>query len=157
MKRREQPQAGHTGLMEAAFDHPMNRAFFPDQGPKRCLEQLVRRALRAPATVSGGVRIWAGDIQVAPRAPVKKTFCRHGHRAALGTLQGVIEALLRAEGQRPGAAELRRHAAACNALLDGLWLEGAMLPDHLPQEEITAIALRSIQGILGLPAASDAP
>ena len=46
---------------------------------------------------------------------------------------------------------LRGHAIACNAVLDGLWLEGGVLPEAFAENELTAIGVASVGAILGIP------
>ena len=46
--------------------------------------------------------------------------------------------------------EARRPAIACNAVLDGLWLEGGALPDAFDADELVRIGLSWVGAILGM-------
>jgi hypothetical protein len=41
-------------------------------------------------------------------------------------------------------------AIACNAVIDGLWLEGGALPEAFEPDELTGIALTAVGAILQL-------
>jgi TetR/AcrR family transcriptional regulator, transcriptional repressor of bet genes len=65
-----------------------------------------------------------------------------GYRDAL---QAHIQAL-------PGLsdpASARRLAIACNAVIDGLWMEGGTLPSNFAEGEIEQIGLDAVSAILG--------
>ena len=47
-------------------------------------------------------------------------------------------------------AQLRREAIACNAVIDGLWLEGGVLPHGFAPGELVRIGLQSVGAILGV-------
>ena len=49
-----------------------------------------------------------------------------------------------------GTGQARRLAIACNAVIDGLWLEGGALPEAFEAGELPEIALQSVGAILGL-------
>ena len=66
-------------------------------------------------------------------------------------LQGLIVAALGEAGRMAPPATLRRHAIACNAVIDGLWLEGGMLPDAFDADELAQIGLASVGAMLDLP------
>ena len=46
--------------------------------------------------------------------------------------------------------DLRQLAIACNAVIDGLWLEGSTLPDAFAKGELVRIGMRSVGAILGI-------
>jgi hypothetical protein len=47
-------------------------------------------------------------------------------------------------------ATLRAQAIACNAVIDGLWLEASLLPQAFADGEMARIGLSSVGAILGL-------
>ena len=74
-----------------------------------------------------------------------QTYCDFRNRLELL----IADAL--AEAQRPTTSEeLRRLAIACNALIDGLWMEGGALPGAFEPGELPQIGLRSVSAIIGL-------
>jgi hypothetical protein len=48
------------------------------------------------------------------------------------------------------AGQTRGEAIACNALIDGLWVEGSLLPAAFAPGEVITIGLRSVGAILGV-------
>ena len=65
-------------------------------------------------------------------------------------LEALIGAALRAAGRDPDGRELRRLAIACNAVMDGLWMEGGALPDAFEEGELPLIGLEAVGAIIGL-------
>ena len=51
---------------------------------------------------------------------------------------------------RPNEIDPRQLAIACNAVIDGLWLEGSTLPDAFDKGELVRIGIRSIGAMLGV-------
>lgn len=62
----------------------------------------------------------------------------------------MITAALRAVGQQADPAQTRKLAIAGNALLDGLWIEASLLPEHFAAGEMQSIALRAFERLLDL-------
>jgi|TARA_B110000211_G_C13537688_1_gene317964 hypothetical protein len=48
------------------------------------------------------------------------------------------------------APQLRRLGIACNAVIDGLWMEGSALPGAFKPGELPQIGLKSIGAIIGM-------
>ena len=69
-----------------------------------------------------------------------------GYLAYRDALQTLIETLPRVT--RSG--QTRGEAIACNALIDGLWVEGSLLPAAFAPGEVITIGLRSVGAILGV-------
>jgi hypothetical protein len=44
----------------------------------------------------------------------------------------------------------REHTIGCNGVIDGLWLEGSVVPNSFGHGEIVRIGLRSVGAILGI-------
>lgn len=70
-----------------------------------------------------------------------------GFRDALHPM--ITDALV-AQGLEPSPDLVEQKAIACNAVLDGLWLEGSMLPDMFSAEQLIAVAETALFAILGL-------
>jgi TetR/AcrR family transcriptional regulator, transcriptional repressor of bet genes len=114
------------------------------------LSALIAASLTPPVVDPRAMALWAGFIQsvqrdVRMRAIHEKTYFQF--RDKLEVLIG--EAFAEVGRPRDNAA-LRRFAIACNAVLDGLWLEGSALPNSFKAGEIRAIGLLSVGAILGL-------
>jgi hypothetical protein len=69
-----------------------------------------------------------------------------GYRAYRDILEGLIAALPR----KASPEQYRRDAIACNAVIDGLWLEGSALPQGFASGELQAIGLAAVSSILNL-------
>ena len=49
-----------------------------------------------------------------------------------------------------GKGELRRHAIAINAIIDGLWIEGCLAGDMFANGELAEIGIASVEAMLGM-------
>lgn len=112
--------------------------------------EFISAALTPPVVSARSLTIWAAFMQqvhsdIALRATHHKTYL-----AFRNALQDRIQAALAAKGQFPDAANLRFMATACNAVIDGLWLEGGALPDDFERNEILHTGLFAIGRITGL-------
>jgi TetR/AcrR family transcriptional repressor of bet genes len=66
-------------------------------------------------------------------------------------LENLIRAALEEAGLEAEPARLYQLATACNALIDGLWMEGGALPEAFAPGELSQIGLTSVGAIIGLP------
>jgi AcrR family transcriptional regulator len=119
------------------------------------LAQFVAASLRAPVVSPKAVSLWAGFL-----THVQQSGRMQGTHAATymefrDHLQGLIAAALGEAGRSVAPETLRRHAIACNAVIDGLWLEGGMLPDAFGPDELVQIGLASVSAMLDLPLTRD--
>ena len=97
--------------------------------------------------------LWAGFLHDLRRDATMREIHTTNYLAFRDLLQRLIADLSRAADE----AQLRRDAIACNAVIDGLWLEGSVLPDAFAPGELAAIALTSVGAILGVDLASALP
>jgi TetR/AcrR family transcriptional regulator, transcriptional repressor of bet genes len=102
--------------------------------------------LRPPVMDPNALLVWAGFLPLirsdqAMRAAHGKTY-----RGFRDVLEGLIAAL----PGRAGQPDNRALATACNAVVDGLWLEGSLQPEMLDQAELERIGLDAIGAILGI-------
>lgn len=65
-------------------------------------------------------------------------------------LEDLIIAALEEAGRSQSADVTVRLAIAVNAVIDGLWLEGSVLPEGFYEDELPNIGLNSIEAIVGL-------
>jgi AcrR family transcriptional regulator len=115
------------------------------------LAAFVTAALTPPVVDAQAVAIWAGFIHSvqrdeAMRAIHEKTYFRFRDRLELLITDAFQEA-----GITKDKTALRRDAIVCNALMDGLWLEGGVLPASFETGEVLKLGLVSMSAILGLP------
>ena len=64
--------------------------------------------------------------------------------------RNLIGDALHESGIATSPTALRSLAIACNATLDGLWMEGGALPDAFAPGELNKIGLEAIGAIIGL-------
>lgn len=122
-----------------------------DSDPAAALAAMICASLRPPVLDGERVRLWAGFLQMALQDPAMRQTHAATYLGYRDRLQALIEAL-------PGKSDpvvARQLAIACNAVIDGLWLEGATLPDDFAKGEVERIALAAISGILEIPLIAD--
>lgn len=113
--------------------------------PEAALAALIRSSLRPPVMDGTRVRLWAGFLHMVQ----DDQAMREVHMATYTRYRDLLQSLIqRLPGKgNPGVA--RGLAIACNAVIDGLWLEGGTLPDSFAPREIEQIGLSAISAILG--------
>lgn len=76
---------------------------------------------------------------------------REVHEQGYRAYRDILEMLI-AHLPRPAVQpdQIRRDAIACNAVIDGLWLEGSALPDGFAAGELESIGLGAISAILNI-------
>jgi len=119
--------------------------------PAEDIAALVCASLRPPVLDGERVRVWAGFLQLAQQSAAMRQTHRKTYLGYRDRLQDLIMTL-------PGKSDpalARRLAIACNAVIDGLWLEGAILPDDFSPGEVERIALDTISAILDTPLTPD--
>ena len=150
--------ASKEDLIMAAYEYHMSvltnqtAASIPveTRSYRASLASFVEASLKPPVVDPGAVSLWAGFLNkvredTRMQAIHVQTYCDFRNRLELL----IADAL--AEAQRPTTSEeLRRLAIACNALIDGLWMEGGALPGAFEPGELPQIGLRSVSAIIGL-------
>jgi AcrR family transcriptional regulator len=146
-------------LVAEAFDALMARmtltadASVPAAGtPTERLAGFVVASLRPPVMSAEQVGLWAGFLHRMKADPALRDAHDRGYRRFRDRLEALIAAAL------PGVndpARLRALAIACNAVIDGLWLEGSILPDTFGEREIERIGLASVGAITGIDLGGD--
>ena len=117
---------------------------------KERLAALLVASVTQPVVDVAAVGLWAGFLNhVRQDARMQEVHARtyHDFRDRLETL---ISEVLAQDGRAADPGECRRLAIACNAVIDGLWLEGGALPDAFESGELAGIAVQSVGAILGL-------
>jgi TetR/AcrR family transcriptional regulator, transcriptional repressor of bet genes len=139
-------------LTRAAYHALMTRMTTDSLGvldaalPQARLAAFLIASVRPPVMDGAAVALWAGFMQMVRRDPVMAEVHATTYLAYRDQLQALIAAL-------PGPndpARLRRQAIACNGVIDGLWLEGSVLPERFGPDELAGIALDAVGAILGI-------
>lgn len=141
-------------LVTAAYRHLMDRMTAESSAvlsaaphdPFARLTAFVAAALKPPVVDAQALILWATFLQETQRDPAMKATHAQTYLSFRDMLQGLIAAL---PGDRDEAS-LRRLAIACNAVIDGLWMEGCLLPEAFACGELVAIGVRSVGAILGI-------
>ena len=140
--------AAYTRHMKAMTDQAFARAV--GATAKRRLAALLVASVTPPVVDAGAVGLWAGFLNhVRQDARMQGVHARTYHDFR-DRLEALIAEVLRDAGRATDGSECRRLAIACNAVIDGLWLEGGALPQAFEAGELVGIAVQSVGAILGL-------
>ncbi len=141
-------------LVRAAYASVMTRmteqseaAASVDVDPVARVLAFVATSLRPPVMDPERVGLWAGFLHQVRRDAEMRSVHEATYLAYRNRLEGLILAL-------PGEgdpARARALAIACNGVIDGLWMEGGVLPDAFAPGELETIGLSAVRAILGLP------
>ncbi len=150
-------------LLDAAYRAHMARQTEDSErglGPGSARDRLRRfvvASLTPPVADPRAVSLWAAFLHMVRRDPAMRATHEETYLAYRDRLQALIAAALAETGRIADRGELRRLAIACNAVIDGLWLEGGVLPDAFGAGEVEAIGLASVGSILGLALPKEEP
>lgn len=114
--------------------------------PEERLAAFVAASLRPPVLDIGAVVLWAGYMHKIRNDADLLAVHETAYIGYRDLLQGLIAALPRSAD----ATQMRGEAIACNAVIDGLWLEGSILASHFAPGEVVTLGLRSVGAILGV-------
>lgn len=114
--------------------------------PVARLAVFVASSLRPPVVDPVAVGLWAGFLHDVRRDP----SLREVHAATYLGFRDLLQTLIADLPRASTPDRLRAEAIACNAVIDGLWLEGSMLPDTFGPAELERIGLTSVGAILGV-------
>jgi TetR/AcrR family transcriptional regulator, transcriptional repressor of bet genes len=152
--KEELTRAAYLHLMDKMQSDSMAGLHNGSDDPLQRFANFIAATVRPPVVDATAVGLWAGFLQLTRRDMAMRDVHRQTYLAFRDELQSQIACLPRAATP----AQLHYEAIACNAVLDGLWLEGSLLPEDFDAGELVTIALDSIGAILGLklPKAFDA-
>jgi TetR/AcrR family transcriptional regulator, transcriptional repressor of bet genes len=114
--------------------------------PEERLAAFVTASLRPPVLDIGAVVLWAAYMHKV-RSDLD---LRAAHETAYLGYRNTLQALIADLPRTATDAQMRAEAIACNAVIDGLWLEGSLLPHAFGPNEIVTIGLRSVGAIIGV-------
>lgn len=123
------------------------------EDPALRLSTFVATSLRPPVMDARQVGIWAGFLHQARGDAALRDIHESTYLAYRDVLQGLIRDLPGFDD--PGRS--RALAIACNAVIDGLWLEGSLLPGSFAGDEVEAIGISAIGRLLGIDLPEPAP
>jgi len=118
--------------------------------PLARLAEFVATSLRPPVVDPVAVGLWAGFLHNIQR----DAAMREVHAATYLGYRDLLQSLIAALPRAADPDQLRADAIACNAVIDGLWLEGSVLGDSFHEGELVRIGLASVGAILGVDLAA---
>jgi TetR/AcrR family transcriptional regulator, transcriptional repressor of bet genes len=121
--------------------------------PEERLAAFVAASLTPPVLDGGAVVLWAGYMHKVRGDPELLAV----HEAAYSAFRDILERLIAALPRETTAARNRGDAIACNAVIDGLWVEGSLLPHAFAPGEIVSLGLKSVGAILGVDLGAHSP
>ena len=133
-------------LMVGMTDDSTAVLTYAPSDPHARLAAFIAASLRPPVVDPESVTRWAFFIQETRHSAEMLDIHRQTYLGFRDHLQTLIAALPKHREE----AELRQLSIACNAVIDGLWLEGGTLPDAFAKDELVEIGIRSISAMLGV-------
>ena len=133
-------------LMESMIEGSAAALTDAPTDPSARLAVFVASTLRPPVVDPVAVGLWAGFLHGVRRDP----SLREVHAATYLSFRDLLQSLIAALPRAASPEQLRADAIACNGVIDGLWLEGSMLPDGFAPGELGRIGLASVGAILGV-------
>ena len=146
-------RAAYQAMMATLTSSSIAAPAHAQSGPEARLALFVAVSLRPPIVDPASLGLWAGFLHQVRHDPQMRAV----HETAYLHYRDLLQGLIAAQPRPAGDAQLRADAIACNAVIDGLWLEGSALPHAFDLNELEQIGLRSVGAILGLPLASFLP
>lgn len=145
-------------LIKAAYEFHMRRLTKMTAAPsaKKCnsarsrLATFVVTGLSPPVVESTAVSLWAGFLNMLREGAEIQAIHERNYFDFRDRLEALIADALAEAGRPVSAAELRGLAIGCNAVIDGLWMEGGALPEAFAAGELPQIGLQSVGAIIGL-------
>jgi len=136
-------------INDISFDALTNAA----PTPAARLSAFVLAPLQPTALGADIFSLWSAFLQMVRRDPSMAMV----HEANYLAYRDHLENLIAAFSGRRDPDLLRRQAIACNAVIDGLWLEGSAYPEGFARDELAQIGLSAIGAILGVTLAGATP
>lgn len=143
-------RAAYGRMMQGMVDPCVTAADAAGRDPVARLAAFLAAALDPAALDGRTVALWAAYIHRTRHDPA----LRAAHEAGYLAFRDALEALIAALPICP--LPPRVAAIALNALLDGLWLEGGLLPQGFIPGEVQRIALTAAARLLELPDLTEA-
>jgi len=143
-------QAAYAAIVERMTAQALASLEGTGQAPAARLAAFVAANLTAPIVDARVFSLWAGFIGRAHADPALSRVHRDGYIGFRDRLEHLIAETLAAAGRTTDAGDLRRHAIAVNAIIDGLWIEGCMAGDLFESGELAAIGTASVGRVLGI-------
>ncbi|TPN89840.1 TetR family transcriptional regulator [Mesorhizobium sp. CU2] len=143
-------QEAYTALVGRMTEQAKAALAVEDASPRQRLAAFVAANLNAPIVDARVFSLWATFLGRANADPTLARAHREGYLGFRNEVEAVVAEVLAAERRKPDESELRRHAIAINAIIDGLWIEGCLAAEMFSPGELAAIGIKAIEAELGL-------
>ncbi len=114
------------------------------------LHLFVRASLSSPVMSPRHHQLWASFTSLMRSVPALAAVHRDSYLEFRQECGSLVAEVLREQRQAVSTRKLDQLAAAVNAVLDGLWLEGCLASDLFEAGEIADIGIRSVDALLGI-------
>jgi TetR/AcrR family transcriptional regulator, transcriptional repressor of bet genes len=138
--------AAYRHLMDGMTARSFQELTAAPAEPQARLAAFIAASMRPPVLDAQSVALWAGFLHASRRDADLHAV----HRASYLHYRDMLQELIAALPRQRSPAALTADAIACNAVIDGLWLEGSILTGDFTPEELTRIALSACGAILGV-------
>ncbi len=145
-------------LISAAYAYHMSRMTnltaapdVPEGASARTrLAVFVTAGLSPPVVDPASVSLWASFLNKVREDARMRKIHEQTYHDFRDRLEGLIAKALTEAGIAATPARHRQLAIACNAVIDGLWMEGGALPGAFEPGELPEIGLQSVGAIIGI-------
>jgi AcrR family transcriptional regulator len=145
-------------LITAAYERHMSNmtdltsapAALVDTSARERLIAFVEAALKPPVVDAGSVTLWASFLNKVREDARMREIHEQTYHDFRDRLEALISGALTEAGITATSRDLHRMAIACNAVIDGLWMEGGALPGAFEPGELPGIGVKSVGAIIGI-------
>ena len=145
-------------LITAAYEHHMSQMTNLTAAPSAVahascrarLAAFVEAGLKPPVVDPRSVSLWAGFLNKVREDARMHAIHEQTYHDFRDRLEGLIANALDEARIATTAPQVRGLAIACNAVIDGLWMEGGALPGAFEPGELPDIGLRLFGAIIGM-------
>lgn len=134
----------YMGELVAAAD----RASHGEGSARERLAKFVQVSLEAPVTSHASISVWVGFFEILLHDAEMTDSHNRSYDLLRLHLKSLIADVFDEAGIEASEQKLRRLSIACNAVLDGLWLEGGALPNAFETGELVLTGLESFSALL---------
>lgn len=145
-------------LIHAAYEVYLNNlidlSMAPDQNPDISASDRLRGVIEAnftpPVLLPQSVTLWAAFIEMTGQSPEMGRVHARIYTGARKRLQALIHDVLTEAGRDPDQGLCHDMAVACNAVINGLWIEAVRMPPSAEDRPPAPVALMAISAIVGV-------
>jgi AcrR family transcriptional regulator len=145
-------------LIIAAYEQHMTRlidvASSASEGDYSCaktrMAMFVQASVKSPVIDRQVLAIWAGFFQLLFHNESMRESHKKTYHLLREHIQGLITDIFIEENKLATDKEFRQLSIACNAVLDGLWIEGGIIPDDFARDELVETAILAFSKLLDI-------